>query len=63
MIFFQEEILSSKSSMDYDALVSEMGDYSVDSSMVADNESEVRNYFLWKLQYKTHAFVHVQSLD
>jgi len=37
----QEEILSSKSTMDYDALVSEMGDYSVDSSMVADNESEI----------------------
>lgn len=37
----QEEALSNASTLDYDALVSDFGDNSQDSSMIPDNESEV----------------------
>ena len=40
-MFFQEEALSNASTLDYDALVSDFGDDSKDSSMIPDNESEV----------------------
>ena len=39
--FIQEEALSNASTLDYDALVSDFGDDSKDSSMIPDNESEV----------------------
>ncbi|XP_063681479.1 uncharacterized protein LOC134816524 isoform X1 [Bolinopsis microptera] len=43
----QEEALSNASTLDYDALVSDFGDNSQDSSMIPDNESE-KNVMLVK---------------
>ena len=40
-IINQEEALSNASTLNYDALVSDFGDNSQDSSMIPDNESEV----------------------